>query len=414
MESPARYIGVMAGRQSGKTFLGAFWFLREIQKAYSEGKSGDFLIAAPTLDIVNAGTLKNFRDFLPEDWGEYKVARKEYILFGGRIRIFVRTTDNPDHLEGMTLLGAWLDEAGQMKEAVWTKIQARLAVHRGKCIMTSTPYATNWYYREVWKKQILGEVECFTWASSENPTFPKEDFEKYKKELPDHIFKREYCGEFTQPADLVYSDFDEDKHVVEPFDIPDNWRKFAGLDFGFSVPTAVVCIAEDPENKIYYVYKEFYEKEVSLARLSSFLEKEDLEYVFADTQGAQQINELQKYYGNRNVRGADKSPGSVELGIERVSKLLRENRLKFFARRVPNTLAEIEVYHRKKDDPDKNSGKDGPVKKKDHAMDALRYAFHKEVQNLYPQRVLAKRSLKEKLAARNERLSRSLDPYTNY
>ena len=67
----------------------------------------------------------------PKDWGIWKEQKKAYKLNwlngdGEDCYIYVRSTDDPDLLEGMTLLGAWLDEAGKMKAETWTNIQGRL------------------------------------------------------------------------------------------------------------------------------------------------------------------------------------------------------------------------------------------------------------------------------------------------
>jgi hypothetical protein len=34
-------------------------------------------------------------------------------------------------------------------------------------------------------------------------------------------------------------------HVVDPFDVPDEWRRVAGIDYGYAAPWAVEWIAQD-------------------------------------------------------------------------------------------------------------------------------------------------------------------------
>jgi len=372
--SKKRFILVLTGVQGGKTTIGAIWLLQKIHEAYKSGKRGDWLIAAPTEKILQQSTLVKFRSFIPPDWGEWKEQKKCFELKWGD-RIFVRSTENPEHLEGMTLLGAWLDEAGQMKARVWTYIQARVAVNKGPVLMTTTPYALNWLYKEVMKPGKDGDpnYDLITWASVDNPAFPPEEFERAKAELPKAIFERRYLGLFTRLEGLVYPDFDEDKHIVSPFPIPEGWQWHGGMDFGFSNPTCLLAIVQDPHSKIYYVVDEFYEREASLQKISMEIIKHPFKKVFADRQSAHLISELQRMYKCHNVTQCD---NDINVGIERITRLLKEQKLKFFRGKTENLLDEIEAYHYPNPSDDKPV-KDKPVAVNNHAMDALRYAFSK-------------------------------------
>ncbi len=372
--STRRFILALSGVQGGKTVCGAIWLLTQIYEAYKKGERGDWLIAAPTEKILQQSTLVKFKDFIPSDWGVWREQKKCFELSWGD-RIFVRSTENPEHLEGMTIKGAWLDEAGQMKSQVWIYIQARVAIHQGRVLMTTTPYAMNWLYREIMKRARDGDkdYELITWKSIENPAFPQEDFDRAKRTLPKAIFERRYLGLFTRLEGLVYPDFDIDTHVIEPFTIPDNWYYFAGMDFGHTNPTCILPIIKDPQNNTYYVIDEFYEREASLQKMAAWMSKYPLTKIFADRQSAHLISELQQQHGCKNIAPCD---NSIDIGIERIGLLLREKRLKFFRKRCNNTVDELESYHYPPPSQDKEV-KDKPVPFHNHAMDALRYAFSK-------------------------------------
>ncbi len=410
MSSTSRFLGVVSGVQGGKTTIGAIWLLREIQEARSAGKIGDWLIAAPTNDIIQQSTLPKFKTFFPSDWGTWKEARRCFELAWGGY-IYVRSTDNPDHLEGMTLLGAWLDEAGQMKERVWINVQARLSINLGRCIMTTTPYNMGWFLREIVKKHGQGTgVELISWGSADNPAFSSIELDRAKLSLSDAEFKRRYLGQFVRLEGLVYPDFEPDEAIVEPFEIPPQWNRFGGMDFGFNMPTVVVCITEDPTNHIFYLYKEYHRKENLLKSTADFIQNEDMKYILADPQGAQQIAELNRFYRCGNVKAAD---NDVRVGIERIGSLLKQGRLKFFKGRCPNTLEEIEEYHWKTND-DNSSIKDAPEKKNDHCMDALRYAFSRATVGLYPGTINEKSTLRQRIRIRMIRENDLVDKYTGY
>jgi PBSX family phage terminase large subunit len=388
LNSNARFIGCIAGIRGGKTTIGAVWLLRQIDQDRESGKCGDYLICAPTNKILDQSTLPKFKEFFPPDWGVWKEQKSYFELKWNRpgsnepCRIFVRSMDEPDSVEGMDCLAAWMDEVGKMKSQAWINVQGRLSVNKGKCILTTTPYAVNWFYKDIYKKNGDPDYDIIVWSSIDNPAFPHDEYERAKRTLPHAIFEKRYHAKFTRLEGLVYPEFDDDLHIVEPFDIPDKWLRFGGLDFGHSNPNAIICIAQDPEANVFYVYKEYYRSETMLKNISDFLHREGLAYVLADSQSAQLIAELNQFYGNRNVKDADKK---IEVGVERVRGLLIEKRLKFFRDRCQNTIDEIEQYHYASGTDDR-AASEKPVAKDNHAMDALRYAFSRPIQGLYSNR----------------------------
>lgn len=384
-----RFIFAKAGIRGGKTTVGAYWLCQEIYRRYQAGDKGDWLVAAPTFKILQQSTLPCFRGVVPQDWGVWRESRQCFELVWGSF-IFFRSTDSPDSLEGMTLLGAWLDEAGQTKKDTWVNIQGRLSIHKGRLIATTTPYGdANWTNKVLYQTagKINGEVRegkdkdiaVFEWESIENPAFPRDEYERAKTTLDPAVFRRRYQGVFTRLEGLVYADW-KDEYVVEPFDVPHGWERFGGIDFGKTNPTAVVCLVEDPTTNIFYLIKEFYRSEAPLKMPAQFIKDQGLRYVLADPQSAQLILELNRQYGCGNVQAAD---NDINVGIERVNTLIREGRLRIF-KTCDNTLEELLSYHYARPDED-GYVKDKPVAKQNHAMDALRYAFSKnmDVRRIY-------------------------------
>lgn len=415
LDSKARFIGVVSGIRGGKTTIGAIWLLQQIQADYQSGQLGDYVICAPTNKILDQSTLPKFKEYFPKDWGVWKEQKSYFELSWTRpnstepCRIFVRSLDEPDSIEGMECRAAWIDECGKVKQQGWINVQGRLSVTKGRAILTTTPYAVNWFYRDIVARARGGdpEYDVITWSSIDNPVFPKDEFEKRKKELPKAIFERRYMGLFTRLEGLVYPEFDEEKHIVDSFDIPQTWLKFGGMDFGKSNPNAILCIAQDPDTKTFYVYREFYQAETLLKTLSQYLHNQDLAYVLADTQAAQNILELNKFYGNRNVKTADKNK---DTGIARIRGLLAEDRLRFFRGRTDKTVEEIQEYHYAPPDAD-GDNKDKTVDKRNHCMDALRYAFSRPMQGLYRDYVGAARGKKKKRISSN---AFTMDEVTGY
>ena len=97
----------------------------------------------------------------------------------------------------------------------------------------------------------------FTWASTDNPNFPKDHFDAEKRRLSPEEFARRYEGQFAKMEGLVY-DLPADQ-IIAPKQI--NARDvILGLDFGFHNPAASVVLKIDQDN-VFYITDEYYRPE---------------------------------------------------------------------------------------------------------------------------------------------------------
>ena len=74
-------------------------------------------------------------------------------------------------------------------------------------------------------------------------------------------------GDFNAFFGQVFAEFDPTRHIVGPrkdVHIPAEWRRFAGIDYGFAAPWAVLWAALDNDGRL-WAYREFYERGVSPA-----------------------------------------------------------------------------------------------------------------------------------------------------
>ena len=91
-----QYGAAIAGVQSGKTFLGAYWAGTQMIRM---GANGQGLIVAPTVKILQQATLpKFFKEFPVQQY--YKEQKGQILFPDGRI-IWIRSADNPYGLESM-------------------------------------------------------------------------------------------------------------------------------------------------------------------------------------------------------------------------------------------------------------------------------------------------------------------------
>ena len=160
----------------------------------------------------------------------------------------------------------------------------------------------------------------------------------------------------------------ESEIMVDPFTIPDNYKKCFGMDFGWSNPTAVVWGAIDPETDILYIYDSYAVSEQSPAEHSISI-KQRGEFIpgVCDPAGSMSLQNsgisLIDLYAKAGIY-LTKADNSVEAGIMHIYELMKEGKIKVFSNLEP-FWREFRLYRRNE--------KGIIVKKDDHLMDAFRY-----------------------------------------
>lgn len=161
----------------------------------------------------------------------------------------------------------------------------------------------------------------------------------------------------------------EDEIVVSPFAIPSFWPKVYGMDVGWN-RTAAVFLAMNPDTRQVYVYSEHYQGAAEpIVHATAIKARGDwlIGAVDPASKGKSQVDGRQLFNLYEEcgllLEVADNSP---EAGILKVGQMFIAGQLKIFST-CTNLIEEYRVYRR-----DEN-GK--IVKKKDHALDALRYAI---------------------------------------
>lgn len=355
-ESDARYVAMIAGTGAGKSWFGPIWLYREIQRYPQD----DFLVVSPTYTMFQRIVLPRMLEFMMSvAMIEYKATERAlYLPTGGKI--YFGSADNPLTLEGVHVRAAWIDEAGQMRREAWEVIQRRVGYHKGRILLTTTPYNLGWLKTELYDRWKAGDknYDVIQFASIVNPAYPKEEFERAKATMPEWKFKMFYLGQFAKPEGMVYQDFNEQKQLIDAFEIPKSWRRVAGMDFGYNNPSAVVWTAISPDDEI-YIYREYYERGKIIEELADEIidrsRGEEIDAIYCDPSNPAAIEELR-----RKDLPAQAADNAVKQGIEAVIEAMRGNRLYIF-KGLNNLLDELENYHWKENG-------DEPVKEYDHCL----------------------------------------------
>lgn len=89
--------------------------------------------------------------------------------------------------------------------------------------------------------------------------------------LPEKLKKAHLHGDWDVFDGQYFDEFNREVHVIDPFPIPDHWRKYTTKDYGLDM-LANYWIAVDPQGKS-YVYKELYESGLIISEAARRIEE---------------------------------------------------------------------------------------------------------------------------------------------
>jgi hypothetical protein len=305
-----------------------------------------------------------------------KKGKGDNVLFPGEnTRVIFASATNPEGLESLTAKAAWLDECGQkqFRRQAWEAILRRVAVHRGRVLLTTTPYGGGWLKTDIYDPWAKGDkdIEVIQADSIVNPAFPMESYEYAKRTMPAWKFEMFHRGLFSTPAGLIYDCFDGASQIIETFPIPTEWPIYAGHDFG-TAHMAALFVAQDPKTGYYYVFNEYLEGG-----------KSTIEHIriWQDmTKGLKVVKRLGGAHHEEGWRGDFTQAGwrideplepGVETGIQKVYSLFKTNRM-FVFRTCGRFIDELQTYARELDDNSKPTDKI-ESKEQYHFCDCARY-----------------------------------------
>lgn len=400
-----RFIAAFAGWQSGKTTVGPHWLLREMSRC----GPGDYAVIAPTKPmLMNKAVpelLKVFRKLIKTSGDEWFITEAGAREIWGFVpdepaRILLRHGKDPNAIEAFTAKGIWVDEPGQIPDLVWEAIQARASIHLARILLTSRPYEHNWYVKDFWNK-VMEEVSPGRWerkadappykavinfTSIDNPSFPKEEYERKEREMPPWKFTMKYKGIPTRPAGAVYENFDEKIHTCPRFRIPNEWPRYLGVDFG-PKHTSGTFLAHDVENDLYYLYRTYLKGDIPVLKtdpadedghIDNFrkMEPTDIHGTVIDpfaAGGAASENEWRSDFAMHGFDIHKPRVSSLEVGIQAVYELFAKGRIRIFNDLV-YIIEEIKNYAYEIDDlGEALTDREPKDKAKYHRLDGLRY-----------------------------------------
>jgi PBSX family phage terminase large subunit len=374
-----REVALLAGIQSGKTSFGALATTKKIGVLRNKHKDCNFIVAADTYKTLSQSTVPTLLKFTNQGLGIYNQQRQEIELKGGG-KIYLRTSTDPWSVEGIPNCAfAWVDESGKCSKLFQTNILGRVARLSGQALYTSTPYAMNWLYHDVEKPFLSGErkdIHLVRFSSADNPSFPREEFERQRQILDSRMFRMKYMGVHERMQGLVYETPDD--VFVEADQLPKNTRYFAGVDWGFAQghEFAIVVRAITIDGYRYEVdeYKSAGldpQQQVDACKAKAGIW--GIERFFCDPARPDMIASMNKAgLKSTGFHVGNESYKPLIPGINKHYELIKSGKYKIWRSKCPHLTDELETYHWPEYHDDKEP-KEVPVAINDHCLDAARY-----------------------------------------
>lgn len=359
----------VGGTRAGKTFsvLLYFWYLSMTVKNLK------FLVCRKTGPALRITVYKDFQDILRETQTgtlyHWDKTEKSFTNLATNSFILFTAIDEIEKIKGGQFNYIFMNEANQFDEKEFQILKMRLSARRednrpNQIILDLNPSDYYGWVREYIEKNIA-EIDLIESNYQTNP-FLGEDYIRMILELKnqdEHLWRIYGLGKWDKPENIVYNKWEiiEDKDFDELNDY--EWESY-GLDFGYNSPVALVHIKVKKDD--IYVRELIYQTKLLINDIADLMEgmgvsKEII--VYADPSSPESIRYLQERgfwveAGDRNVKDGIKRLQMCKIWITKSSV---------------NLIDEIKNYSfQKKDD----KVLDEPVKWKDHALDALRYAYY--------------------------------------
>lgn len=238
--------------------------------------------------------------------------------------------------------------------------------------LTFNPWSEKHWLKSTFFDKKRADTDTFTTDYRCNEFLDAVDVERFERMRDEN--PRRYAvaglGEWGISEGLVFDNWE-----VRPFDVralPDSWkyRHVFGLDYGYTNdPTAFIAAAVNPIDRLLYIYDEHYQMRMLNNQIAAMLIEKGVagERIRADSAEPKSNEELRRNGINR-IQPAQKGADSVRKGID----TLQQYRMVVSPQCV-NTITELSSYVWAKNND--GTGKDKPVDKNNHLMDALRYAM---------------------------------------
>lgn len=258
----------------------------------------------------------------------------------------------------------------------------RVFDRRGCIFGTMTPLkGLTWVYGEIeLNERNDPEVWCTHMEWKDNPYLDASEIDGMTALMSEEEQQSRRFGRFRSGEGLVYPEFDPERHVIDPFDVPADWQCAVSIDPGLRNPTSCHFYAADYDGCIYVVGEHYaagkdvdWHAEKILALADSLGWRRDSSgrlRALIDSAASQRTLAAEKsiaeLFAERGISVNTRVNKDLYSGIQRIKSLFSKDPPEIFIfRNCVNLIRELKSYWWGEGDR--------PRKVDDHALDELRY-----------------------------------------
>lgn len=372
-DSDARINILQGAVRSGKTYISLWRWLKEL----TYGPSGEYVMLSRTYDAFKRNILPQLTRIVGSD-AQYYSGKREMNLWGKQIFIVGADDERAEaKIRGATFSGAYVDEASIIPESVFKMLISRCSMGGARIFATTNPDSPfHWLYRDY--LQDNPDVKSWHFTLEDNPELSKDEREYLRRQYKGLWFQRFIEGRWVQAEGAIYDTFDDGMHCID-FSPPTAQYYIAGVDYGTTNACSFVCIGINMNrypniwvDSEYYYDSKVHQRQKSDAEyaedLKKFMNGRHFKAIYIDPSAASFKQELSR----QGIYGLLDANNEVIDGIRFVNKLLNNGQLKV-SRSCRHLIEEMKGYVW--DTKAAMRGVEKPLKERDHAVDAMRYAL---------------------------------------
>lgn len=386
-----RRIGIVGGRRSGKTLVGAHAAREEMIVPGGLG-----WVCGPTYKVLHDSTIPTLCKIIPPNWVKHWDGNHLDLTLVNNHVIQFRSLDDPTRAVGMGPTWSWFDEVQKILEKAWDIFRPSLTDNLGNTIFTWTPNGFDWTWRRLWRAAAELHEPGFWMAKCrtlDNPWIQRyglEEVEEARRTMPPQMFRQEYEADFVSFVGNVY-----DWETIEPAILRDaesvrafipEWPQLdpsrqyiMGMSGEPSAPFAGVLLALTDRG--FVAVGEYLDEHRSVAYHYDAIK----DRLLAQRDRGQVIGHVAPHYGADEeypylmIEGSRKGIGIIPTehylmtGVQRVHSWMYTNQL-YYAYTCPKLLDQMQGYrwHDPEDDDGQKSEHERVFRKDNELPNALR------------------------------------------
>lgn len=368
--------------RSGKTVCSTYRFMQAVNecpdnKIYIVGHTFDTAYRNVVRLIMESPQLAIFRPFCTWSGKKLYFKDKAITILGAKDEGSIK------NFQGDTFSVACCDEMTLYPEAIIDMIDTRLSKGHSKGFASMNPSHPSHKIKQWIDKANEGDSNYYQlhFTLDDNPFLEESYKERIKNSLSGLFYKRNYLGLWCLAEGSIFDFFDKKIHVCNKPPAPAEYF-IASIDYGSVNPFCCLLLGVSSgkytqTGKKLWVEKEYYWDPKKTERQKVNSEFADDVYDFLEPYGVKQIYidpSAEAFQLELKRRGMHvvHANNDVYNGIQMVSKEMKDGNLEICVG-CKNLIREVESYVW--DSKQAAKGYDEPVKKDDHAVDALRYAI---------------------------------------